>query len=41
MKGWGLGAKKFGMHLETKEIKLFLAGYPGILLEYPRAARKI
>ena len=36
----GVGAKKFGMPLETREIKL-LAGYPGILLGYPGGARKV
>ena len=37
----GVGAKKFGMPFETREIKLFLAGYPGILPGYPGGARKI
>ena len=37
----GVGVKKpFGMSLETREIKLFGAGYPGILLGYPGGARK-
>ena len=31
----GVGAKKFGMPLENREIKLFLAGYPGIWPGYP------
>ena len=37
----GVGAKKFCMPLETREIKLFLAGYPGILPGYPGSARKV
>ena len=37
----GEGAKKFGMSLETRETKLVLAGYPGILLGYPGSARKV
>ena len=37
----GVGAKKFGMPLETREIKLFfLAGYPGILPGYPEKFEK-
>ena len=36
----GVGAKKFGMPLEPREIKLFLAGYPGILPGYPGAPEK-
>ena len=46
--GWGgglprewVGAKKFGMSLETRQIKLFLAGYPRILPGYPGGARKV
>ena len=39
MNGWG--PKRFGMSLETREIKLFFAGYPGILLGYPGGARKV
>ena len=37
----GVGAKKFDMSLATREIKRFLAGYPGILLGYPGGARKV
>ena len=37
----GVGAKKFGMSLETKDIKLFLVGYPVILLGYPGGPRKV
>ena len=37
----GVGAKKFGKPLEAREIKLFLAGYPGTLLGYPGGARKV
>ena len=37
----GVGAKKFGMSLETQGIKLFWAGYPGILPGYPGSARKV
>ena len=36
----GVGAKKFGMSLEAREIK-FLAGYPEILPGYPGGARKV
>ena len=36
----GVGAKKFRMSLETREIKL-LGGYPGILLGYPGDPRKV
>ena len=38
VKGWG--PKKFGMSLETREIKLFWAGYPGLLPGYPGSIRK-
>ena len=37
----GVGAKKFGMSLETQGIKFFWAGYPGILPGYPGSARKV
>ena len=37
----GVGVKKFDMSLETREIKPFLAGYPGILPGYPGSARKV
>ena len=37
----GVGAKKFGMSLETKEIKLFGRDIPGFLLGYPGGARKV
>ena len=37
----GVGARKFGKSLETREIKLFGAGYPGILPGYPGGARKV
>ena len=37
----GVGAKKFGMPLETREIKLFFPGYPGILPGYPGGDRKV
>ena len=37
----GVRAKKFGMSLETRETKLFLAGYSGILPGYPGSARKV
>ena len=30
-----VGAKKFDMSLENREIELFLAGYSGILPGYP------
>ena len=37
----GVGGKKFGISLETGDIKFFLAGYPGILLGYPGGAQKV
>ena len=37
----GVRAKKFGMSLETREINFFGVGYPGILLRYPGAPRKV
>ena len=36
----GVGAKKFGMSLETREIQLFLQKYPGILPGYPGMPEK-
>ena len=36
-----VGAKKFGVSLETREVKLFWPGYPGILPGYPGDARKV
>ena len=36
----GVGAKKFGMSLETRETNLF-GGYPGMLLGYPAVPEKI
>ena len=37
----GVGAKKFGMSLETHGKSNFLAGYPGILPGHPGSARKV
>ena len=37
----GAGAKKFGMSLETREIKLFWWDMPGFLAGYPGSARKV
>ena len=36
----GVGARKFGLSLETQGNQTFLAAYPGILLGYPGNARK-
>ena len=36
-----VGAKKFGMSLETQGNHTFWAGYPGILPGYPGGARKV
>ena len=36
----GVGAKKFGMSLEAREIKFLLAGYPEILPGYPGMPEK-
>ena len=37
----GVAAKMFGMSVETREIKVLGAGYPGILLGNPGDARKV
>ena len=37
----GVGAEKFGMSPRNQGNQTFLAGYPGILLGYPRGARKV
>ena len=37
----GVGAKKFGMFLETREIKLFGRDIPGFWPGYPGGARKV
>ena len=37
----GVGAKKFGMSLETQGNQTFLPGYPGILPGHPGGARKV
>ena len=37
----GVGAERFGMSPETRETKLFWAGYPVILPGYPGGARKV
>ena len=39
----GVGAKKFGMSLETREIKLFgqdIPGFPGVSRPCPKSLRK-
>ena len=36
----GVGAKKFGMSLETREIKLFLRDIPGFCWDVPAAPEK-
>ena len=38
MKGWG--PKKFGMPLETREIKVFLRDIPGFCRDIPEAPEK-
>ena len=37
----GVGAKKFGMSLETRDIKLFWRDNPGTLFGYPGGPRKV